>query len=305
MDAMSHSANVAFRKLGFAADELLDCVGKCRADAARAYQRGSAFDWKAAAERLQSVDNAFSRFLVPCKPALKLATAGKPALTVAEVDGKTACQVLERLAANTIKAFWFFWNMTAKGTKKLVIRRGQKNVFDEANLLPSLTALTRSEVRELRKQLESEIPDAEVFALRDHSLHPGEQARETHGVTPLYEPEKTDKRNKPKPSQVRKPILDEHGQPIVYSSLPEFWQQIGYDPKAKSSLSHDKHQKGKNSLPQNADVRDLCLHLKAKLAESPSIAACARDFCTTHSIEANECDGLLRQAKRFPHLWKT
>lgn len=69
--------------------------------------------------------------------------------------------------------------------------------------------------------------------------------------------------------------------------------------------THDNRGNVQNSLPQNSDVRDLCLHLKAKLSEYPSMAACARDFCSKNDIDEGKSDVLLRQAKRFPHLWKS
>lgn len=69
--------------------------------------------------------------------------------------------------------------------------------------------------------------------------------------------------------------------------------------------SRDNQQNGKNNLPLNGDVRDLCLHLKSKLADFGSMTSCARSFCKTHKIDSTKADNLLRQAKRFPHLWRT
>lgn len=72
-----------------------------------------------------------------------------------------------------------------------------------------------------------------------------------------------------------------------------------------TSQRHDNPKINKDSLPQNGDVRDLCLHLKAKLSGSASKAACTRDFCETNRIDSTKADSLLRQAERFPHLWRT
>lgn len=194
MDGLSYSASHAFRKLGFAANELLDYLEENRAAAAKALHDGVPFDWKTAAERLERLERigidecqlpddtilisgvGLSFYLEPCEPAISKVTPGKT-MTVAEVDGTTALDVLRKLARNTSKAFWFFLNMTDKGTKKLQFSRHQRKVFEDTGFLSSITALNRSEVRELRKHLVREIADAEVAALEDTSRHPADVAR--------------------------------------------------------------------------------------------------------------------------------
>ncbi len=59
-----------------------------------------------------------------------------------------------------------------------------------------------------------------------------------------------------------------------------------------------------NNLPMNDRVTALCRHLKDKRAKFPSEAECARDFCRKKRIAADEAPSLLRQARRFEHLWK-
>ena len=181
LDGLSYSADVAFRKLGFAAIELLECLVKCRTDAALANQSGTVFDWKTAAEQLEMLEGGLSLYLVPAEPALEKATTRKP-MTICEVDANSAAEALRRLARNTAKAFWFFHAMTPAGAKKLEIPSDQGKVFEEAGLLASLTALTQAEVRELRKHLEREIADAKNEALSDVSCHPGEVARSKYSA---------------------------------------------------------------------------------------------------------------------------
>ncbi len=181
VDAVSQSVHTAFRKLGYAADELLDGLVKSRGEAARAHQRGSAFDWKTAAENLEMSEDGLSFYLEPVKPAVRKATVGKVPMTIAEVDANTALHALQRLSRNTIKAFWVFLNMTHKGAQKLVIARRQKKTFEEAGLLASIAPINRAELRLLRKHLERDIADAEEIALMDFSRHPGEVARSKYG----------------------------------------------------------------------------------------------------------------------------
>ena len=87
----------------------------------------------------------------------------------------------------------------------------------------------------------------------------------------------------------------------VGKAVNAVFDQDGLLPSGK----HDNQQIGKSNLPQNGDVRDLCLYLKAKLSLFSSMAACARDFCKTNETDVSKADDLLRQAKRFRHLWQT
>lgn len=74
---------------------------------------------------------------------------------------------------------------------------------------------------------------------------------------------------------------------------------------AATPQRHDNQQNGKNSVPLNPDVRDLCFHLKTKLSEFSSMAACARDFCSKNGIDEKKAEDLLRQAKRYRQHWET
>jgi hypothetical protein len=176
LDGLSYSASVAFRKLGSSAKELLDCLIECRRDASSAYQSGSAFDWKTAAERLERLEVGLKFYLEPAQVALRKATLGK-LMTIAEVDANSALVALLRLSRNTSSSFWFFWHMSEKGAKKLRFSRALRKVSNETGLLAALKAFTRKETRELRKHLEQEIDDAEEYAFSDVSRHPGEVAR--------------------------------------------------------------------------------------------------------------------------------
>ena len=66
---------------------------------------------------------------------------------------------------------------------------------------------------------------------------------------------------------------------------------------------HDNGKKSENSLPENPDVLELCRHLKAKRSKFGTDIECARDFCRKGLGDESKADNLLRQAKRFRHLW--
>ncbi len=59
-----------------------------------------------------------------------------------------------------------------------------------------------------------------------------------------------------------------------------------------------------NNLPMNDKVTALCRHLKDKRAKFPSEVDCARAFCRKKKLDTKKALNLLRQARRFPHLWK-
>ncbi len=67
----------------------------------------------------------------------------------------------------------------------------------------------------------------------------------------------------------------------------------------------DNSKKSENNLPENPDVLELCRHLAKKLANFGTMIECARDFCRKNGCEVSKAENLLRQAKRFPHLWPT
>lgn len=69
--------------------------------------------------------------------------------------------------------------------------------------------------------------------------------------------------------------------------------------------AHDNGNKDKQSLPESPDVLELCRHLKAKLGKFGTMTECARDFCRKNGCEVSKAENLLRQAKRFRHLWPT
>ena len=65
----------------------------------------------------------------------------------------------------------------------------------------------------------------------------------------------------------------------------------------------DNGKKVGNSLPQNSDVSELCRHLKAKRSKFGSEIECARDFCKQNTLDESKAENLMRQARRFRHLW--
>lgn len=72
----------------------------------------------------------------------------------------------------------------------------------------------------------------------------------------------------------------------------------------KTVRAHDNEKNGEKKLPMNSDIRDLCLYLKAKRIAFGSHIECVRDFCRVNKIKDKKPEDLLRQAQRFPGLWK-
>ena len=68
---------------------------------------------------------------------------------------------------------------------------------------------------------------------------------------------------------------------------------------------HDNGKKDIKSLPESPDVLELCRHLKSKLDKFGTMIECARDFCRKNQRGEEKAELLLRQAKRFRHLWPT
>ena len=59
------------------------------------------------------------------------------------------------------------------------------------------------------------------------------------------------------------------------------------------------------SQPTSPNVQDLCFRLRKGLKEGVSQIAIAREFTGETSKTAPEAEALLRQARRYRHLWKT
>ena len=84
-----------------------------------------------------------------------------------------------------------------------------------------------------------------------------------------------------------------------------FYSQFFGEAKPIVEVEHDNEQNAENSLPQSPDVLELCRHLQTKLGKSSTMVECARDFCRRNGRDVNDAENLLRQAKRFRHLWRT
>ena len=72
----------------------------------------------------------------------------------------------------------------------------------------------------------------------------------------------------------------------------------------RPAIGADNQKKDGNKQPHNPDVSELCRHLEKKLAGFASENQCARDFCEKNRIPVEKSADLLRQARRFPHVWK-
>lgn len=57
-------------------------------------------------------------------------------------------------------------------------------------------------------------------------------------------------------------------------------------------------------LPESQEVRDLCYKLRKELGEGRSQMAIARELTGESEGDDRRARSLLRQARRFPHLWK-
>ena len=69
--------------------------------------------------------------------------------------------------------------------------------------------------------------------------------------------------------------------------------------------AHDNGEKPENKLPENPDVLELCKFLQKKLTQHGTMIGCAKAFCAKNGIDEAGAENLLRQAKRFRHLWET
>lgn len=74
---------------------------------------------------------------------------------------------------------------------------------------------------------------------------------------------------------------------------------------AEHAATHDNKKIGKEKVPLNPDIRDLCDHLRAKRSSFGSNIECARDFCRVNRITDKKPEDLFRQAQRFRHRWET
>lgn len=81
-------------------------------------------------------------------------------------------------------------------------------------------------------------------------------------------------------------------------------REVARDSHAAKDGQRDNLQNAENKLPLNSDVRDLCLYLKAKRTNFATNIECVRDFCRVNKINNKRPEALLRQAQRFPHLWR-
>ncbi len=301
-----------FRFTHLAAISLLGLLKKNRNAAASAIKHNRFFGWRRAAEALDQGELHLRHYLGPCEPALLRSANG--GIKVHEVHAATAFHVVAKLAGNTREAMEWFNLRTNRGKKPLVIRGNERKVFEDAGYFKSVTAFTDDEVNELKARMEIEISKAESVANADVESLPEVVARKCFGDRKGlmdywkeigYSPNSDN--CWPPPS-----TTDDRGQASLKSRT---WDAAAAPPSdypagpmtgtKQQRDPHDNDQIGKKKLPLNGDVRDLCLYLKAKLSDFGSMTACARDFCGTHRIDRSRAEGLLRQAKRFPHLWKS
>ena len=72
-----------------------------------------------------------------------------------------------------------------------------------------------------------------------------------------------------------------------------------------SKSKQDNGKETENKWPLNPDVKKLCTHLKTHQSEFGTLIGCVRDFLQKRGKDTRKAEGLLRQANRFPHQWRT
>jgi hypothetical protein len=76
-------------------------------------------------------------------------------------------------------------------------------------------------------------------------------------------------------------------------------------PRSSEERTADsKTDKQKQIQPASVDVRDLCHKLERELPKGVTQIAVAREFTGETEGHDPKAQSLLRQARRFPHLWK-
>jgi hypothetical protein len=72
----------------------------------------------------------------------------------------------------------------------------------------------------------------------------------------------------------------------------------------ESTGGADNVEKSRKIMPDNADVRDLCQLLEKHLKTGKSQRQIAREFTGERPGKDRKAQSLLRQARRFRHLWE-
>ena len=85
------------------------------------------------------------------------------------------------------------------------------------------------------------------------------------------------------------------------SPLAESHSRQPFDPGEQP----DNERKTRQNLPDNADVRDLCHLLAKKRGSGKPLIQIAREFTHETTGDSPKADSLLRQARRYSHLWKS
>jgi hypothetical protein len=88
---------------------------------------------------------------------------------------------------------------------------------------------------------------------------------------------------------------------LRYVGYHDLYGQIEAEFYAVAGQQDTKPDTGKKSLPDSVDVSDLCRDLKKGLRKGKTQTQVAREF-TSGNVQ--KADNLLRQARRYRHLWE-
>lgn len=91
------------------------------------------------------------------------------------------------------------------------------------------------------------------------------------------------------------------------TAFPQDWERrlIAAKHYAQELLDVTEEKSSDQRVPESADVRDLCAMLQKHAGRGKSLIQIARDFTHEKPRKDRKARSLLRQAQRYPHLWKS
>lgn len=99
--------------------------------------------------------------------------------------------------------------------------------------------------------------------------------------------------------------LAERRMALAYGECGKLLEYLAAELLVQPQLEADKKRTvDKNSQPTSPDVQDLCFRLRKGLSEGKSQLTVAREFTGETSKSAPKAHSLLRQARRYRHLWE-
>lgn len=92
---------------------------------------------------------------------------------------------------------------------------------------------------------------------------------------------------------------------FAFRATPEWRQRMDSFRMAVVTLAEDIGTNRTQQQPDNVDVRDLCKLLEESRNSKKSLITIAREFTNESPGNDSKAKSLLRQARRYRHLWDT